>query len=98
MLVHVRTASASTHNLCFRTKIRKVGIGIYNPVYPSFTIHLQPKHYARYAENEYLFCLHLLSGFFMMPLKCFIYHGKFRYEVYIFCNADCIGEICFHEK
>ena len=32
--VHLRTASVSTHHLCFRAKIRK----IYTPVKPSFTI------------------------------------------------------------
>ena len=26
----------STHNLCFRAKIRKIGIPLYTPAYPSF--------------------------------------------------------------
>ena len=30
--VHVRTASPSTHNLCFGAKIRKIGIPLRTPV------------------------------------------------------------------
>ena len=30
--VHVRTASASTHNLCFGSKIRKLGVPLQTPV------------------------------------------------------------------
>ena len=30
--VHVRTASASTYNLCFGAKIRKLGIRMHTPV------------------------------------------------------------------